>query len=271
MRHSSLIDDDQGFALVTALILSLIVGGIALMIQLGVRQTTSYANALEDDAQMKSALEAGLNRAISAYASSDDPMRAQLVADGRPVHWQFEDKVLRLSVQAESGKWDLNAANRTQISSLLTALFEDENFCSSVLDRIDSFRSSGQAIDTIEMVLSPLDRLSARRRIIEDHFTTFTNQIGIDPKTAPKETIEAIQGMPAIAKRELITQRSADQPLTVNVQGDAVFVTEKPIYTFRAETEQGFGAVGAMSMLVAYPENRLFVVFSRERTVPREE
>src|SRR6266702_355248 len=108
MHRKLLPSDDLGFALISALVMAIIIGGLLISVQMLVRNIAVQSSDVSDEAELRASLTAGLNRMIYAFATADDPLRAALVPDGRAVFWQFQHRGLTLRAQAESGKWDLN-------------------------------------------------------------------------------------------------------------------------------------------------------------------
>lgn len=63
---------------------------------------------------------AGLEYALSRLRP--DPLRPAWQADGRPYRWQFDGRTVELRIVAETGKVDLNLAERPLLEGLLRAL-----------------------------------------------------------------------------------------------------------------------------------------------------
>ena len=268
MNSNMLSSDDRGFALISALVMAIIIGGILISMQMLVRNLANESSALSDEAELRAYLTAGLNRVIYAYVTADDPLRAPLVPDGRGVSWQFQRKHLILRAQAESGKWDLNSGDRSHIAALLRDLTDDQGSLSRMMDQIDRARSTGNRLTSVATILTPLERMTERRKLIEDHFTVATDQAGIDPLTAPAETLNAMTELPDSLRQALLRARTDQRGLPNDMSGSftRLFVGEKPVYTFYAETADGFRRAGAMEAVVSFSEQGDISIFSWVRT-----
>src|SRR5580704_15639386 len=163
--------NDRGFALVAVVFVATIVAGLAVALLLLAQHTAQQGNDVVLEVENRAAGEAGLNRIILAYARPGDALREQLAGDGRPVEWEFAGKRLVLRAQAESGKLDLNAGPRDHIGALAQRLFGEPEALARFLGRLDEARSQGQSITSVLMLLSPFDRMKARRDLMEAHFT----------------------------------------------------------------------------------------------------
>ena len=264
--------DDRGFALVAVLYVATIVAGIAVGLLALAQQAAQEGEAVTTQVENRAAAEAGLNRIILAYARPGNSLREQLVGDGRPVAWDFAGKRVLLRVQAESGKLDLNAGNRDHIGALVQRLMPQPEAQARFLSGLDEARSQGQLIASVATLLSPIDRMTARRDFIEAHFTVLTGQRGFDPRTAPEAVIETAPGLPSEAKQQIIDGRATGQ--TINPNGITfapaqMFVSEKPVYTLRAETSTGFERPMAMAAQVGFSDQRRFYLYSWATAAPR--
>ena len=242
-----------------------IVAGLAVALLLLAQRTAQQGNDVVLEVENRAAGEAGLNRIILAYARPGDALREQLVGDGRPVEWELAGKKLVLSAQAESGKLDLNAGPRDHIGALAQRLLGEPDAIARFLAQLDEARSQGRSITSVLMLLSPFDRMTARRDLIEAHFTVLTGQRGFDPATAPMAVIETAPGLPDEAKQDILDARAAG--LAFNAGSIAfvpaqTFVSEKPVYTFRAETSSGFERPAAMAAQVGFPDQGRFFVYA---------
>lgn len=259
---------DRGFALISALIMAIIIGGLLIVLQMTIRTLAEETSSSSDEAELRVSLAAGLNRMIYAYVIPDDQMRELLVPDGRAVPWEFERKMLILKVQAESGKWDLNSGDRTQIAALVGRLASDPAALSRIMERIDQARATHHRITSVVSVLTPLERMTEFRDLFEAHFTVATEQLGIDPLTAPIRALEAIVSLPESERTEILRARRGlrEPPIVQSAQAKRHFVGEKPTYTLHVQAAEGFRRTGAMRAVVGFSEEGGFSIFSWERS-----
>jgi len=174
--------------------------------------------------------------------------------------------VLALSVQAESGKIDVNAGDRTHIFNVLQRVIDDGQLRSTILSRIDETRSNGTKILSIGEILPPFERMTLLRDMLEAYFTVYTNQTGIDFSTARQLVIETIPGLSSQLAAELARRRATDGRLPIgNLPSEIArrFVPQRPIYTFRAETQSGFTKAAVMRAIVLYSEHNKPIVLAR--------
>lgn len=266
---------DQGFAILSVLIVTALIATFAIGLLAWLRTITNEEAKINADAPMRAVLEAALNRMIVAYGSRNDPLRTLLVPDGRAVRWVFDGRAIILRTEAESGKIDLNAGDRAHIVALASRVIKDANALRRFIEGVDAARQNRQRIHSPAALLSTLDRMTSRRDEIESCFTIATDQRGINPNTAPRIVLETLPQMVPEAVDTVLRGRMAGQPIPFDVVADVarqMFVPERPIYTFRAQTAESKGRVGALRAVVSFPEQGAPVIhaWSSVGTVPNE-
>jgi hypothetical protein len=251
------LHSERGFALPSVLVIAIVISLLAITLttlaQLLATDSSAFSSAIDG----RAVTEAGLNRIILAYARRGDLLREQLLPDGRPVSWEFRGKSLQLRAQAESGKLDLNAADRVHIAALLDRLIDDPEMRSQVLTQIDTARQLGARITSVAAVLSPFDRMTTKLDLLKNYFTVMTDQRGIDPMTAPPLLIATIPGLSDSLKTLILDARAARRPLPLAEVPAPVaqgFAGERPIYTFHAQTSAGSDRAIAMGAVVGFSE-----------------
>jgi hypothetical protein len=243
--------------MLAALIAALVIGILASARRLAY-DTDRVAAAIET----RALAEAGLNRIIAAYANRGDPLRERLRSDNRPVAWEFAGKSIVLRVQAESGKLDLNAGDRSHIDRVLAALVPPSAH-DRILRQIDEARAGDVRITSIASLLSPFERMASRRDELENHFTVMTGQRGVDPATAPILVLQTLPHLSSEQLERLIAVRQGDEELRWEIPAEArpMFVPERPIYSLRAEPISPKYA-GAMRAIVSFDERGRALVYS---------
>lgn len=108
---------ERGFALPSVLLIAILISLLSVTLMTLARVLANDGSALASGIGARAATEAGLNRIILAFSRPGDPLRESLVPDSRPVAWEFHGGTLLLRAQAESGKLDLNAADRAYAAS----------------------------------------------------------------------------------------------------------------------------------------------------------
>jgi hypothetical protein len=259
------LKDESGSALVAVLFISTLVAGITVALLVLARQAAQVGDDISADVQNRVACEAGINRIVLAYSRRGDSLREKLVGDARSVAWDFLGKTLILRVQAESGKLDLNAGDRNHIAALARRLIPEVGAQLRFLSRLDSARAQGLLITSPLVLLSPFDRMTSRRDLIEAHFTVLTGQRGFDPRTAPEAVLETAPVLSDEAKQQILSARADGKLLNANgvaFPRGQMFVSEKPLYTFRVEVNSGLSRPAAMTAQVEFSDQGRIHIFS---------
>jgi hypothetical protein len=270
-RHGRRLLDDDGFALVAVLIMATIIAGISIALMLLAQEIGKEGAAVSADIETRHLAEAGVNRIILAFSVPGDPLRARLIADGRPVTWQFADSQMTLCVEAESGKLDVNAGPRDHIQALIEHLIPESEPRSNFIGLIDRARAQGEFIPSVVTLLSPFDRMTSRRDLVQKHFTVLTGQHGFDPRTAPAAIIQTAPGLTSDLKEQILTARAAGLAIGSPILGAApsqTFVSEKPIYTVRSELLSWPGPF-AMSSQIEFRDLASPLIFTWSSASPR--
>ena len=257
MGRSNHAPNEDGFVLVSVLYVVVLIALIASSLLAMVRIIANDNNMFISEMTARLVTEAGLNRAIMAFSVIGDPLRQDLLPDDRPIEWAFRGNKVFLRVQAESGKLDLNAADRAHLVALLERVIDDQRIRSDIIGNIDSSRISGLRLPSTAAALSIRDRHPIRLSAIASNFTVFTNQVGFDPSTARPLVLESIPDLSAEFKASWSDMRRRGEPLPLDRFAGLVatrFVSERPIYTFYAETGKIFHRAWAMSAVVGFSE-----------------
>jgi hypothetical protein len=255
---------EEGFVLVSVLVVAILLALLATTLMTAIRVIASESSMFVSDVGARAATEGGLNRIILAFSRSGDALREALIPDGRPAPWDFNGTTLLLRAQAESGKLDVNAADRSHMAALLDVLFHEPGVRSYFLAQIDNARSSGRRIGSLSALLSPLDRMTMRLDLAESHFTVMTSQKGFDPATAPPAIVQTTPELTDAAKKAILAARAGRLPLPlaeISAPAAQKFTAERPIYAFRAETFAGFGRAMAMSAIVGFSDQTEISVY----------
>ncbi len=128
----------QGVALVlvmwVAVLMTVIVGSFALT----ARTETLQARHLFDTTRARQAAEAGLHRAVFELRNQDPETR--WFADGRTYPTRFENADLEISIRDESGKIDINQADREMLVALFSSLDLDLQEVEELVDAVIDWR-----------------------------------------------------------------------------------------------------------------------------------
>ncbi|HTC26232.1 type II secretion system protein GspK [Dyella sp.] len=177
------------------------------------------------------AAEAGLMRAIYALQAPNIPDR--WIADGRMYPFAFEDSKVGVSIIAEGGKVDINAATPDILTNLFIAAGVDQNHAGAIAQSIVDWRSfavspqqaaqrkaaytaAGRdygprngpfaSLDELQMVLGMSPALY---EAISPYVTIWSGRTSPDPNTAPLLDLAALPGMNMQQAQAMIANRTA--------------------------------------------------------------
>jgi len=194
--------------------------------------STSYRlarNAL-DAAQVDVAAEAAVNRAVLGLLDPHPESRWR--TDGVPRAVDFEGARMRVAVQDELGRIDLNNADGMLLAGLFRSLGLDPQAASALVDKILDWRDSGtlkrlngakdpeyrdaglayrprngpfQSVDELKLVMGMTEELFRRA---EPAVTVYSGRPSFDPQLAPPEALRALPTMDAQKVATLVAARS---------------------------------------------------------------
>ena len=204
---------DRGWALVSVLWVLAILALLA-----AAAQTLTYTSArgerhLLERALLNAALDAGVARAIAGI--TDARLDQRWPVDGTPQRFVYDGVTLAISIQDETGRIDLNAADGSLLRQLLASAGESPDRASALVDKILDWRSSTnlkrlqgasdadyaaaglnyrprhgafQTVDELRLVLGMTPELFAKLR---PALTVYSKKPAIDPNVAPREALLA--------------------------------------------------------------------------------
>ncbi|MDD4617000.1 MAG: type II secretion system protein GspK [Alphaproteobacteria bacterium] len=219
----------KGFALVSVLwglvILSLIAAGM-----LRLRETASHLeHNARHRAELALAAQSGINRAILGILDTRADKRWRV--DNVPIQFTFNGVPLTISIQDESGKIDLNAADKDVLTRLFRSTDLKSDEISALVDRVLDWRESNdlkhlngantedyrasnaahrprhgpfQSVNELKLVLGITPDLFRR---LEPAVTVYSQRQQINRETAPFEVLLTIPGMTRESAEKLIKDR----------------------------------------------------------------
>jgi general secretion pathway protein K len=214
-----------------------VVSGVLLLSALAVSflttSATSYRlarNALHA-AQSDAVVEAAIVRAVLGLLDSRPERRWRV--DGTRQEFTFGGFTMRVAIQDELGRIDLNHADRPIIVGLLRSAGLGVDTAGALADKILDWRSAGpgrslhgakepdyraaslsygprggpfQSVDELKLVLGMTPELYAR---IEPALTVYSGRQFIDPQFAPAVAIAALPGQSSSAAAAVVTARAS--------------------------------------------------------------
>ena len=229
-RRPTWLADQRGLALI------MVLWGLALLSLMAVgslslgRSTRGSAVVSEIRAEADALAEAGIHRAILSLLEPDPSRRWR--TDGVPEDFTFAGHHLRVSIQDEGGKIDLNAADRELLVNLFISQSLDppsaDELTEKVLDwrdpndahrlngaKAEDYRVAGypygprngalQSIDELKLVMDMTPELFKR---VEPAITIYSQRPMINAATAPREALLALPGFDAEKADAVLAARS---------------------------------------------------------------
>jgi general secretion pathway protein K len=219
----------------------------------------SYSLAHNDleIASINATVEAGLNRAIDALLDPRPDRRWR--TDGATRSFEFNGVSIKVSVQDELGKIDLNQAEAPLLMSLLQSAGLDPDSASKLADKIvdwrtatvlkhlngakepdyaalgGAYRPRNGPFQGVDELLLVMDMTPALFRRIEPALTVYSGRQFVDPQVAPREALLALPNMPSDAVDSALAARATLRPATDNAIGNPLTVLRGRAFTIRAE------------------------------------
>jgi len=262
----------RGVALILVLwvitLLSVIAGNFAF----SMRTESQMARNLLSTAQAQAQADAGLQRAW--YELLKPPTELQRwTVDGSVHELVGEGAALRISIQDESGKIDINTASEALLRGLFRSVGVSEEDAAALADcvqdwreggslkrlhgaKVDDYRKAGRnygppnaPFTTVDELLRVLGVTPQMFRLLEPMVTVHTRQAGVNTAVAQRATLLAIPGVtPALADEYLNLRQSlaaAGQKAPV-FAGAGIFASQPAglaVYSVRSEAKMADGTV----------------------------
>ncbi len=256
----------RGIALVAVLWVIALLSTIAVSFVGSIRTETTLTRNLVDNAKAQALADAGVYRAVLAlyrnFEESDvqaetgppdaegplaelyeaarvaglEPLdgASELRADGRTYVWPFHGGILRIALQNEAGKVDLNAARDELLLGLLQAygVVEAEALRDRILDFRDAdreplplgaedpaYEAAGRpygAKDAPFTSIGELQQVLGVNRAVFDRLapalTVYSEARGIDPLSAPAAALKALPGIDDATIEAILAERRSEDP-----------------------------------------------------------
>jgi len=186
--------------------------------------------------------EAGIDRAILSLLEPDSRQRWRI--DGVPQEFRFAGHRLRVSIQDEGGKIDLNATDRELLVNLFISQGVNPQAADELTDKVldwrdpnDAHRLNGakaedyrmarypygprngpfQGVDELKLVM---DMTPALFRRVEPAITVYSQRSMINPTTAPGEALLALPGFDTEKVEAILAARSGGGNLDSAAESD---------------------------------------------------
>ena len=254
--------DDRGLALVSVLVVVALLSIIAVSVTFS--ESVSYRLTQNDITRAKfdAATEAGIFRAILALL--DPRIDRRWRVDGTLRDFEFAGAHLKVQIEDEQGKIDINAANGELLVNLFHSAGLDIHAASNMSDRVLDWREPGelrrlngakdpdyrgsgysygprngpfQTIDELKLVMGMTPNLFGR---VEPAITIYSGRDSVNVQTAPREALLALPDMDADKVDALLELRAGNRDSGSAVPASAVADARGGrAFTIRAELATG--------------------------------
>ncbi len=223
---------ESGVALLIVLWMVALLAVLAISFANSARTELEMARNQYEAAHARSLADAGVSLALLRLV---EPLSDTIVRqDGTAMPFRFGDGSVRISMQNEDGKIDLNAASTALLARLFRVIGLADDDSSQLASSIGEWRteqsrkwnarSPGDASrsdhkPTIEAFrnLEDLRQVpgitAALFRRIAPFVTVYSHSSAIDPLTAPLDVLESLQELNPRAVQALVTARAAAAPI----------------------------------------------------------
>jgi general secretion pathway protein K len=217
-----------------------------------------------DAAKAEAAVDAGVTRAVLGILETRRERRWRV--DGAPQDFMFGDMKIRVSIQDELGRIDLNHADRSLLAGLFRSARLDVEAAAGLADKVLDWRGSSgsgrqpgstkepehraaglaytprngpfQSVDELKLVEGMTVELYRR---VATAVTVYSGRQFIDPQFAPAEALAALPGQSRDAAAALITSRSSQGARTGTI--DPSIPLGGRAFSIRLEIAQVGGAL----------------------------
>lgn len=229
---------ERGLALVAALWAAAIFAVVVLGVMELVRANARVGRGDQDAAVLNAAAEAGVNIAILALFA---PPASQPPVNGVPFGIAFDGRTLRVTIQDEMGKVDLNAARPDTLRRILAQAGFEPAAATALAARLSAWHDgpqpgAGEAaaaapLQAVEELQRLPDMTASAYRRLAPLVTVYSQSSSIDPAFAGLPVLDALRqddpGAQAAWRRleEQRAGREPPQPRRIVVPGHAFTIT----------------------------------------------
>jgi general secretion pathway protein K len=226
------LGDQRGIALVAVLWVVAILALVAAVFMREARTEIALTRNLAEEAKAEALAEAGVNRAILVLLGLDETIPWRI--DGTAFAFDYGGGTVRVSLQDEGGKIDLNRAGDAVLQGLFTSVGVGQDAAQHLVDAIADFRDADglrhlngaedaeyakaglpydakdapfAATEELLQVFGMTPELYAR---VAPYVTVYSPRRDVNLATAPAAVLKALPYLSPDRARSVLEQRAAD-------------------------------------------------------------
>ena len=226
------LGDQRGIALVAVLWVVAILALVAAVFMREARTEIALTRNLAEEAKAEALAEAGVNRAILVLLGLDETIPWRV--DGSAFAFDYSGGTVRVSLQDEGGKIDLNRAGDAVLQGLFTSVGVGQDAAQHLVDAIADFRDADglrhlngaedaeyakaglpydakdapfAATEELLQVFGMTPELYAR---VAPYVTVYSPRRDVNLATAPAAVLKALPYLSPDRARSVLEQRAAD-------------------------------------------------------------
>ena len=226
------LGDQRGIALVAVLWVVAILALVAAVFMREARTEIALTRNLAEEAKAEALAEAGVNRAILVLLGLDETIPWRI--DGTAFAFDYGGGTVRVSLQDEGGKIDLNRAGDAVLQGLFTSVGVGQDAAQHLVDAIADFRDADglrhlngaedaeyakaglpydakdapfAAKEELLQVFGMTPELYAR---VAPYVTVYSPRRDVNLATAPAAVLKALPYLSPDRARSVLEQRAAD-------------------------------------------------------------
>jgi general secretion pathway protein K len=266
----------RGIALIAVLWVLVLLALMAANFTRITRTETNLARNMVENAKAEALADAAVHRAVLGLLETDD--RARWRIDGTAYLYEFGGGTVRIVVEDEGGKIDLNNGEIEHLQGLFQVLGVEDDRASALADAIADFRdeddlrhlngaedsdydaaglSYGAKDDRFAVVAELRQVLGMTRELYDlaaPFLTVYSNRSSVNTATAPREVLLAAPDMTDSEVEDILATRGSGEdeatavsvPSATTAPGEGLLTDSTRVsapVTLRAEAEVPGGAV----------------------------
>jgi general secretion pathway protein K len=224
--------DQRGIALLAVLWVVAILALVAAVFMRETRTEIALTRNLAEEAKAEALAEAGVNRAMLVLLGLDETLPWRV--DGTAFAFDYDGGTVRVSLQDEGGKIDLNRAGDAVLQGLFASVGVGQDAAQHLVDAIADFRDADglrhlngaedtdyaraglpydakdapfAATEELRQVFGMTPELYAR---VAPYVTVYSPRRDVNLATAPAAVLRALPYLSADRVRAILEQRTAD-------------------------------------------------------------